>query len=200
MSADVGTLAEWQSVTLRAMPSLAAYVVGRLCTRCLPVLILVVAIRLSGPYACHMSRCMRRTAGPLTCGRQMLLPAEHPLTRLPLSSFTRCHSLHPSRAVHSVRALQRRACRICCSGLEDQNGTHAVHAARQDGFLGLRCAEAQGRYLQARRRAPHRLCFFSEHWGVWEQWQACSPRCTCLAQPKSECPSYHGANCCYCST
>ncbi|BDA44599.1 hypothetical protein COCOBI_06-0750 [Coccomyxa sp. Obi] len=41
----------------------------------------------------------------------------------------------------------------------------------QDGYLGLRCLEAKGRFLQARRRAPHKLCFFSSHWGIWEQWQ-----------------------------
>ena len=41
-----------------------------------------------------------------------------------------------------------------------------MHAA-QDGFVGLRCEEARGRYLQARKRPPHRLRFFSEHWGVW---------------------------------
>ena len=44
----------------------------------------------------------------------------------------------------------------------------------QDGYLGLRCLEAKGRFLQARRRAPHSLCFFSAHWGVWEQWQVTS--------------------------
>ena len=41
----------------------------------------------------------------------------------------------------------------------------------QAGFIGLRCPEAGGRYLQARKRAPHRLRFFSEHCGVWEQWE-----------------------------
>jgi len=29
-----------------------------------------------------------------------------------------------------------------------------------------------GRFLQARRRAPHRLCFFSPRLGVWEQFKA----------------------------
>ncbi|CAL8463177.1 g2711 [Coccomyxa elongata] len=42
---------------------------------------------------------------------------------------------------------------------------------QKDGYLGLRCLEAKGRFLQARRRAPHKLCFFSGHWGIWEQWQ-----------------------------
>lgn len=37
--------------------------------------------------------------------------------------------------------------------------------------MGLRCAAAGGRFLQARRRAAQRLCFCSSHFGVWEQWQ-----------------------------
>ncbi|KAK9908395.1 hypothetical protein WJX75_007228 [Coccomyxa subellipsoidea] len=44
----------------------------------------------------------------------------------------------------------------------------------QDGYLGLRCLEAKGRFLQARKRARNRLCFFSDHWGIWEQWQVVS--------------------------
>lgn len=37
--------------------------------------------------------------------------------------------------------------------------------------MGLRSTVAGGRYLQARRRAPHRLCFFSPRLGVWEQFE-----------------------------
>ncbi|EIE21377.1 hypothetical protein COCSUDRAFT_56596 [Coccomyxa subellipsoidea C-169] len=52
----------------------------------------------------------------------------------------------------------------------DSKAAH-LDILQKDGFLGLRCLEAKGRFLQARRRARHRLCFFSDHWGVWEQWQ-----------------------------
>ncbi|KAK9810402.1 hypothetical protein WJX72_010175 [[Myrmecia] bisecta] len=38
-------------------------------------------------------------------------------------------------------------------------------------FVGFRSAEAGGRFLQARKRSRHRLCFYSTLWGVWEQWQ-----------------------------
>ena len=42
----------------------------------------------------------------------------------------------------------------------------------QGEYLGISCRAAKGRYLQARKRGgPHRLCFYSTHWGVWEQWQ-----------------------------
>lgn len=48
-----------------------------------------------------------------------------------------------------------------------------VGCVQQNGYLGLRCLGPKGRYLQARKRAPHRLCFFSDHWGIWEQWEVC---------------------------
>ena len=42
----------------------------------------------------------------------------------------------------------------------------------QGEYLGISCRAAKGRYLQARKRGrPHRLCFYSTHWGIWEQWQ-----------------------------
>lgn len=42
----------------------------------------------------------------------------------------------------------------------------------QGEYLGISCRAAKGRYLQVRKRGgPHRLCFYSRHWGVWEQWQ-----------------------------
>ena len=42
----------------------------------------------------------------------------------------------------------------------------------QGEYLGISCRAAKGRYLQVRKRGrPHRLCFYSTHWGVWEQWQ-----------------------------
>ena len=41
----------------------------------------------------------------------------------------------------------------------------------QGGFLGLRSDALGGLLLQARRRAPHDLIFFSDRLGVYEQWQ-----------------------------
>jgi len=52
----------------------------------------------------------------------------------------------------------------------------SLRARRQGGYLGLRSAAAGGRFLQARRRAPHRLCFFSPRLGVWEQFKARAQR------------------------
>lgn len=40
----------------------------------------------------------------------------------------------------------------------------------QDAFVGFRSGAAGNRFLQPRRRAPHRLVFFNERCGVWEQW------------------------------
>ena len=42
----------------------------------------------------------------------------------------------------------------------------------QDVYIGICSQAAKGRYLQARKRGgPQRLCFFSSHWGIWEQWK-----------------------------
>ena len=42
----------------------------------------------------------------------------------------------------------------------------------QDDYIGICSQAAKGRYLQARKRGgPQRLCFFSNHWGIWEQWK-----------------------------
>ena len=42
----------------------------------------------------------------------------------------------------------------------------------QDSHIGICSQAAKGRYLQARKRGgPQRLCFFSSHWGIWEQWK-----------------------------
>ena len=42
----------------------------------------------------------------------------------------------------------------------------------QDSCIGICSQAAKGRYLQARKRGgPQRLCFFSNHWGIWEQWK-----------------------------
>lgn len=42
----------------------------------------------------------------------------------------------------------------------------------QGKWLGLRCAAAGDRFLQARKRStPSRLVFFSQNVGTWEQWE-----------------------------
>lgn len=49
----------------------------------------------------------------------------------------------------------------------------AVHTtySPQGPFLGFRCSAAGNRFMQPRRKAPHRLVFFNFNCGVWEQWE-----------------------------
>ncbi|MEW5307765.1 MAG: hypothetical protein WDW36_010141 [Sanguina aurantia] len=55
-------------------------------------------------------------------------------------------------------------------------GCSYLEVVRQGGFIGLRSAAAGGRFLQPRRKAPHRLVFFNTNCGVWEQWEV-EPAC-----------------------
>lgn len=48
--------------------------------------------------------------------------------------------------------------------------TH-VEVIRQGPWVGFRSAPAGDRFLQARRRGPHRMAFFSANLGTWEQWE-----------------------------
>ena len=41
----------------------------------------------------------------------------------------------------------------------------------QGEYIGVRCAAAKERYLQARKQGQQRLVFYSDHCGVWEQWK-----------------------------
>lgn len=41
----------------------------------------------------------------------------------------------------------------------------------QGKWLGFRSAAAGDRFLQARKRSPNRLVFFSQNVGTWEQWE-----------------------------
>ena len=41
----------------------------------------------------------------------------------------------------------------------------------QGDYIGIRCADAKGRYLQARKQGLQRLVFYSDHCGTWEQWK-----------------------------
>ncbi|KAK9834904.1 hypothetical protein WJX81_007590 [Elliptochloris bilobata] len=58
-----------------------------------------------------------------------------------------------------------------------------LEVIHKGGYVGLRSAAAGGRFLQARRRAPHRLCFFSPRLGVWEQFQVVDASTRLGAQP-----------------
>lgn len=49
---------------------------------------------------------------------------------------------------------------------------------RQGQWVGFRSSMASDRLLQARRRGPHRLAFFSQNLGTWEQWEM--PEATAL--------------------
>ena len=54
----------------------------------------------------------------------------------------------------------------------------------QDNYIGICSQAAKGRYLQARKRGgPQRLCFFSSHWGIWEQWKVRDWSAACLIMP-----------------
>ena len=41
----------------------------------------------------------------------------------------------------------------------------------QADWLSFRAAGADSRFLQVRKRGPHRLTFFSQNYGTWEQWE-----------------------------
>jgi len=49
-----------------------------------------------------------------------------------------------------------------------------LEVVRQDAFLGFRAPAASWRYMQPRRKAPHRLVFFNLNLGIWEQWEVAS--------------------------
>eukprot|EP00798_Chlamydomonas_sp_ICE-L_P027178 gene27178-2418_t len=55
----------------------------------------------------------------------------------------------------------------------------------QGPFIGFRSSAAGNRFVQPRRKAPHRLVFFNSHLGVWEQWEVGTPS---LAEPWSVVP------------
>ena len=44
-------------------------------------------------------------------------------------------------------------------------------SSMQGDYIGIRCADAKGRYLQGRKRGLLRLVFYSDHCGIWEQWK-----------------------------
>ncbi len=51
-------------------------------------------------------------------------------------------------------------------------GRHAKAVCEMQGeYIGIRCAAAKERYLQARKQGQQRLVFYSDHCGVWEQWK-----------------------------
>lgn len=52
--------------------------------------------------------------------------------------------------------------------------TH-LEVIRQGQWLGFRSVVAGDRLLQTRRRGQHRLVFFSQNLGTWEQWELVHP-------------------------
>jgi hypothetical protein len=56
----------------------------------------------------------------------------------------------------------------------------------QGPYIGLRSPAAGWRFLQPRKRAPHRLVFFNVHCGIWEQWEV-SEGNVIKAVPKPSC-------------
>ncbi|KAF5838412.1 hypothetical protein DUNSADRAFT_2948 [Dunaliella salina] len=60
-------------------------------------------------------------------------------------------------------------------GAEQELHRHCLlEVVRQDAFLGFRAPAASWRYMQPRRKAPHRLVFFNLNLGIWEQWEVAS--------------------------
>lgn len=53
----------------------------------------------------------------------------------------------------------------------------------QGPFIGLRSSASGNRFLQPRRKAPHRLVFFNPNCGAWEQWDVLPPGGAAAAQP-----------------
>ena len=56
---------------------------------------------------------------------------------------------------------------------DDDVGNHSclIEIVRQGQHVGLRSPASGGRFLQPRRKHPHRLVFFSTKLGIWEQWE-----------------------------
>ena len=55
--------------------------------------------------------------------------------------------------------------------LGDACSSSYLEVVRQGPYVGFRSASAGGRFLQPRRKPPHRLVFFNAKLGVWEQWE-----------------------------
>ena len=51
------------------------------------------------------------------------------------------------------------------------SSSNYLEVVRQGQYVGFRSASAGGRFLQPRRKPPHRLVFFNAKLGVWEQWE-----------------------------
>jgi hypothetical protein len=49
--------------------------------------------------------------------------------------------------------------------------SYLIEIVRQGQHIGLRSPASGGRFLQPRRKHPHRLIFFSAKLGIWEQWE-----------------------------
>lgn len=45
------------------------------------------------------------------------------------------------------------------------------HCPTQGSYVGFRSSAAANRFVQPRRKAPHKLVFFNHNCGVWEQWE-----------------------------
>eukprot|EP00887_Chlorella_sp_A99_P005659 scaffold1.g5659.t1 len=56
-------------------------------------------------------------------------------------------------------------------GAEPGSGAAALEVVAQGRWLGFRAAAAGDRFLQARKRSPNRLVFYSTNVGTWEQWE-----------------------------
>ncbi|MEW5299918.1 MAG: hypothetical protein WDW36_002888 [Sanguina aurantia] len=67
--------------------------------------------------------------------------------------------------------MQRYSCAAATMQGMDSLVGHMQPLRGKGRHVGLRSAAAGGLFLQARRRPPHHLCFFSPLCGVWEQWQ-----------------------------
>ncbi|KAG2432703.1 hypothetical protein HYH02_006686 [Chlamydomonas schloesseri] len=53
----------------------------------------------------------------------------------------------------------------------EREGLAYLEVIKQGPFLGFRSSAAGNRFMQPRRKAPHRLVFFNFNCGVWEQWE-----------------------------
>ncbi|GFR41539.1 hypothetical protein Agub_g2252 [Astrephomene gubernaculifera] len=52
----------------------------------------------------------------------------------------------------------------------ESEGMAYLEVVKQGSYVGFRSGAAGNRFVQPRRKAPHRLVFFNQNCGVWEQW------------------------------
>ncbi|GIM13152.1 hypothetical protein Vretimale_16342, partial [Volvox reticuliferus] len=85
------------------------------------------------------------------------------------------HQGRPYVAVQARLPYKENASHTCLEPSEEgvpleSEALSYLEVVKQGPFVGFRSGAAGNRFMQPRRKAPHRLVFFNHNCGVWEQW------------------------------